>query len=63
MLNLIGVLNDDELADAARKYLRTYGKKENESADVPFKHNGQRKVAEFLWLAERWVFISVRVGK
>lgn len=62
MLNLIGEMNEDQLAEAARRYLPTYGKKEKEAAAVPFKHNGVKKYAEFLWVAKQWVFISVRTA-
>jgi hypothetical protein len=60
MLNLIGELNEDEIAEAARKYLPTYGKKEKETSEVPFKHNGRKKFAVFYWLAKQWVYIKVQ---
>ncbi len=62
MLNLMGNMDEEQLADAAKKYLPTYGKKEKEMGEVPFKHNGVKKFAEFLWVAGQWVFISIRKG-
>jgi hypothetical protein len=61
MLTRSGEFKEDELAEAAKRYLPHYGKKENEVCDIPYREMSTGKVnfVRFTWLNEQWIFTDL----
>ena len=57
-----GKFSEEDLAEAAKKYLPLYGRHEKDECKVPWKYESEDEVhyVVFCWMAGQWIFVDIK---